>query len=196
MYVHAHLRWCEAMARWGDADALWLGLMRVLPPATVTVVPGARRRQANTYPSSSDAACLDRDEFAARYADVLTGATGLEAGWRIYSSGPGVLLRIVVHSMLGVRRRAGQVEIDPVLPSRLDGLSATVPLAGALLRVRYRVGGPGHGPCAVRLGGHDLPAARSANPYRLGGLVIDLADLEQALRPGGDELEVILPGTS
>jgi hypothetical protein len=48
----------------------------------------------------------------------------------------------------------------------------------------------------VRLGGRDLPAARSANPYRLGGLVIDLADLEQALRPGGDELEVILPGTS
>ena len=196
MYVHAHLRWCEAMARWGDADALWLGLLQVLPPATVTVVPGARRRQANTYPSSSDAACLDRDAFAARYAEVLTGATGLEAGWRVYSSGPGVLLRIVVHSMLGVRRRAGQVEIDPVLPARLDGLTATVPLAGDLLRVRYRVGGSGHGPCAVRLGGRDLPAARSANPYRLGGLVIDLADLEQALRPGGDELEVILPGTS
>ena len=148
MYVHAHLRWCEAMARWGDADALWLGLMQVLPPATVDVVPGARRRQANTYPSSSDAACLDRDEFAARYAEVLTGATGLEGGWRIYSSGPGVLLRIVVHSVLGVRRRAGQVEIDPVLPARLDGLTATVPLAGGLLRVRYRVGG--RGPRTVR----------------------------------------------
>ena len=192
MYVHAHLRWCEAMARWGDADALWLGLMQVLPPATVAVVPGARRRQANAYPSSSDAACLDRDEFAARYAEVLTGATGLEGGWRVYSSGPGVLLRIVVHSMLGVRRRAGQVEIDPVLPARLDGLTATVPLAGGLLRVRYRVGGAGHGPSAVRLGGRDLPATRSANPYRRGGLVVELADLEEALRPGGGELEVVL----
>jgi CRISPR-associated protein Csx3 len=196
MYVHAHLRWCEAMARWGDADALWLGLMQVLPPATVSVVPGARRRQSNTYPSSSDAACLDRAEFAARYADVLTGATGLEGGWRIYSSGPGVMLRVVVHSMLGVRRRAGQVEIDPVIPARLDGLTATVPLAGGLLRVRYRVGGASHGPSAVRLGGRDLPTTRSANPYRLGGLVVELADLEEALRPGGDELEVVLPGTS
>ncbi|HET7822526.1 MAG TPA: cellobiose phosphorylase [Ornithinibacter sp.] len=196
MYVHAHLRWCEAMARWGDADALWLGLMQVLPPATVDVVPGARRRQANTYPSSSDAACHDRVEFAARYAEVLTGATGLEGGWRVYSSGPGVLLRIVVHSVLGVRRRAGQVEIDPVLPARLDGLTASVPLAGGLLRVRYRVAGAGHGPSAVRLGGRDLPATRSANPYRRGGLVVELADLEDALLPGGDELEVVVPGTS
>ncbi len=192
MYVHAHLRWCEAMARWGDAEALWSGLLQVLPPATVTVVPGARRRQANTYPSSSDAACLDREEFAARYAEVLTGATGLEAGWRVYSSGPGVLLRIVVHSVLGIRRRAGTVEIDPVLPSRLDGLTASVPLAAGLLRVRYRVQGLGHGPSAVRLGGRDLPATRATNPYRLGGLVVDLADLEPALRPDGDELEVVL----
>ena len=95
--------------------------------------------------------------------------------------------------MLGVRRRAGTVEIDPVLPSRLDGLTATVPLAGGRLRVRYRVGGRGHGPSAVRLGGRDLAAARSANPYRPGGLVVALADLEAALRPGGDELEVVLP---
>ena len=193
MYVHAHLRWCEAMARWGDAEALWLGIEQVLPPATVDVVPGARRRQANAYPSSSDAACLDRDDFAARYAEVLTGGTGLEAGWRIYSSGPGVLLRIVVHSVLGVRRRAGTVEIDPVLPSRLDGLTATVPVAGGLLRVRYRVGDRGHGPSVVRLGGRDLTSARTANPYRPGGLVIDLADLGAALRPDGDELEIHLP---
>ena len=193
MYVHAHLRWCEAMARWGDPDALWTGLLQVLPPATVTVVPGARRRQANAYPSSSDAACLDRVEFAARYAEVLTGATGLEAGWRIYSSGPGVLLRIVAHSVLGIRRRAGKVEIDPVLPTQLDGLTATVPLAGGLLRVRYRVGSRGHGPSSVRLGGRELAAARTTNPYRLGGLLVDLADLEPALRPDGDELEILLP---
>ena len=164
MYVHAHLRWCEAMARWGDAEALWLGLQQVLPPATVAVVPGARRRQANAYPSSSDAACLDREDFAARYAEVLTGATGLEGGWRIYSSGPGVLLRIVVQSVLGVRRRAGTVEIDPVLPSRLDGLTADVPLAGGLLRVRYRVGDRGHGPSGVRLGGRDLAAVAGREP--------------------------------
>jgi hypothetical protein len=45
----------------------------------------------------------------------------------------------------------------------------------------------------VRLGGRDLAAARSANPYRLGGLVVELADLDAALRPDGEELEIVLP---
>jgi CRISPR-associated protein Csx3 len=203
MYVHAHLRWCEAMAHWGDAEALWQGIAQVLPPATVQVVPGARRRQANAYPSSSDAAVLDRAEFARRYAEVLTGATGLEGGWRIYSSGPGVLVRVIAQSLFGIRRRGSTVVIDPVLPSRLDGLAVEVPLDGGVLRVRYRVGlrghrprghGPrGHGPRDVRLGGRVLASTRVEHPYREGGLVVDLADLGDALRAGGPELEVNLP---
>ncbi|WP_199421757.1 cellobiose phosphorylase [Actinotalea solisilvae] len=193
MYVHAHLRWCEAMARWGDADALWLGLLQVLPPAAAATVPGARPRQANAYPSSSDAACLHREDFAARYDDVLTGATGLEAGWRVYSSGPGVLVRVVAQSLLGVRRRASVVEVDPVLPAALDGLTAAVPLDGGVLRVRYRVGQRGHGPAALRLDGAELAATRVANPYRTGALAVDLVALAPALHPDGPTLEVDLP---
>ena len=193
MYVHAHLRWCEAMAHWGDAEALWLGISQVLPAAAAHVVPGARRRQANAYPSSSDAGVLDRADFARRYAEVLTGKTGLEGGWRIYSSGPGVLLRIIAQSLLGVRRRGSAVLIDPVLPARLDGLLAEVPLGGGLLRARYRVGPRGHGPTAVRLAGRVLPTTRTENPYRPGGLTVALADLSEALRPDGPELEVRLP---
>ncbi len=193
MYVHAHVRWCEAMAHWGDAEALWLGISQVLPPATIQVVPGARRRQANTYPSSSDAAVLDRADFARRYPEVLTGQTGLEGGWRIYSSGPGVLVRVIVQSLLGIRRRGSTVLIDPVLPARLDGLRVEVPLGDGLLGVRYRVGPRGHGPTDVRLAGQVLPSTRIQNPYRPGGLTVDLGDLAEALRPGGPELEVHLP---
>jgi CRISPR-associated protein Csx3 len=193
MYVHAHLRWCEAMAHWGDADALWLGLQQALAPAVAHVVPGARPRQANTYASSSDAAVLDREDFALRYQQVLSGSTGLEGGWRIYSSGPGVLVRIITHSLLGIQRRGTVALIDPVLPERLDGLTAEIPLAGGVLRVRYRVGEQGHGPTEVRLAGRVLPATRAENPYRCGGLVVDLADLAEALRPDGPELEIHLP---
>jgi CRISPR-associated protein Csx3 len=193
MYVHAHLRWCEAMAHWGDADALWLGIAQALPSATVQVVPGARRRQANAYPSSSDAAVLDRADFAERYAEVLTGATGLEGGWRIYSSGPGVLVRVIAQSLFGIRRRGSTVVIDPVLPSRLDGLAVEVPLDGGVLRVRYRVGPRGHGPRDVRLAGRVVTSTRVDHPHREGGLIVDLADLGDALRPGGPELEVNLP---
>ena len=193
MYVHAHLRWCEAMAYWGDADALWHGLQQALAPAVPHVVPGARPRQANTYASSSDADVLDREDFAQRYQQVLSGATGLEGGWRIYSSGPGVLLRIVTHSLLGIRRRGTAAVIDPVLPTCLDGLTAEIPLAGGVLRVRYRVGQQGHAPTEVRLAGRVLPASRAENPYRTGGLVVDLVDLAEALRPDGPELEIHLP---
>lgn len=190
MYVHAHLRWCEAMARLGDAEALWLGLRQVLQPAVPDVVPGARRRQANTYASSSDAAVLDRAEFAARYDEVLTGATGFEAGWRIYSSGPGVLVRIVVQCLLGVRRRGSAVELDPVLPTRLDGLSAVVPLAGGLLKLRFRVGPRGCGVVGLRVDGRPVAARRTGNPYRPGGVSVRLADLAGALEPGGPDVEV------
>lgn len=193
MYVHAHLRWCEAMAHLGDPEALWIGLQQALSAAVGPLVPGARPRQSNTYASSSDAAVLDREEFARRYAQVLSGATGLEGGWRIYSSGPGVLLRIITQSLLGIRHRAGAVLIDPVLPARLDGLSADVPLRGGALRVRYRVGPRGHGPTRVHLDDRVLPSTRVANPYRPGGLLVDLGDLADALRPDGPELEVHLP---
>lgn len=196
MYVHAHLRWCEAMARWGDAEALWLGIRQVLPAVVGTgpeVVPGARRRQGNTYASSSDAAVRDRLDFAARYDDVLTGATGLEAGWRIYSSGPGVLVRIVTQSLLGVRRRGQAVEIDPVLPRRLDGLTAVVPLAGGQLRLRYRVGDRGCGVVGLAVGERTLEGIRTPNPYRPGGLAVPLDALADALRPDGPELAVELP---
>lgn len=193
MYVHAHLRWLEALALLGEAEALWHGLRQVLPATVGTtpgLVPGARRRQANTYASSSDAAVADRAEFAARYADVLTGATGLEGGWRIYSSGPGVLVRVVTQCVLGVRRRGGVVEIDPVLPTRLDGLTAAVPLAGGLLHVRYRVGAGGAGVASVRLGDRPLRARGLTDAYRPAGVVVSLADLTAALSPDGPLLEV------
>lgn len=193
MYVHAHLRWLEAMALLGEAEALWHGLRQVLPVTVGTapgLVPGARRRQANTYASSSDAAVADRAEFAARYPEVLTGATGLEGGWRIYSSGPGVLVRIVAQSLLGVRRRGDAVEIDPVLPARLDGLTAVVPLAGGRLRLRYRVGPGGAGVASLRLGESPVGAAPLASAYRPAGVVVPLADLAAALAPDGPLLEV------
>ncbi|NMR20691.1 hypothetical protein [Cellulomonas fimi] len=192
MYAHAHLRWCEAMAHLGDADALWLGLRQVLAPGVLDVVPGARRRQANTYSSSSDAAVLDRPDFAARYAEVLTGATGLEGGWRIYSSGPGVLVRVITQSLLGVRRRGPRVEIDPVLPAGLDGVRATVPLAGGNLRLRYHVGPQGFGVGRLRLAEREVLGVPGRNGYRDGGLSVPLSRLAEALAPGGPELEVDL----
>src|SRR5262245_12111826 len=90
MYTHAHLRYAEAMARWGDADAFFEALRRAHPIAIASVIATAAPRQANCYYSSSDAVVADRYEAASRYADVRAGRVSFEGGWRVYSSGAGI----------------------------------------------------------------------------------------------------------
>ncbi len=124
-YVHAHLRYCEAMALLGEADALYEGLLTVNPSAVTEVVAGAAPRQRNAYFSSSDAAFADRYEAARNYRKTMTGDVRYDGGWRIYSSGPGIYVNIVVRHLLGIRRHYGQLVLDPVLPKRLDGLTIT-----------------------------------------------------------------------
>src|SRR5205823_11094295 len=70
MYVHAHLRYGEAMALLGEADALWDAL-RVANPIGVTGrVANAAPRQRNAYFSSSDAAFADRYEASSEWSRV------------------------------------------------------------------------------------------------------------------------------
>ncbi len=46
----------------------------------------------------------------------MAGDVPLEGGWRVYSSGPGLVLRLVTEVLLGIRQRGDDVEVDPVLP--------------------------------------------------------------------------------
>ena len=108
-------------------------------------MPQARPRQRSCYYSSSDGVFADRADASERYADLMAGQVPLEGGWRVYSSGPGLALRLVVERLLGLRRRGDLVEVDPVLPPGADGLTATVRLAGRTARVTYAVGPEGVG---------------------------------------------------
>ena len=90
MYVHAHIRYGEAMAALGEADALWEALQVVNPLAVTDRVARALPRQRNAYFSSSDAAFADRYEASAEWMRVKVGSVGIDGGWRIYSSGPGI----------------------------------------------------------------------------------------------------------
>ena len=87
-------RWCRSVSR------------------TAWSRPGHARA---TYYSSSDGVFADRSDASARYADLMRGEVALEGGWRVYSSGPGLFLRLVTETLLGVRLRADRVEVDPVL---------------------------------------------------------------------------------
>lgn len=119
MYVHAHLRYGEAMAALGEADALWEALQVVNPIAVTERLAHASLRQRNAYFSSSDAAFRDRYQASAEWSRVQASQIAVEGGWRIYSSGPGLYTNLLIRHAFGMRRRFGERIVQPVLPPSL-----------------------------------------------------------------------------
>lgn len=173
MYTHAHLRWVEALTVLGDAPRAWAELLRVVPVGLPDRSTGARPRQATCYYSSADALFTDRYE-AQEHADALfDGATPFEGGWRVYSSGPGLVLRLLTERVLGVRFRAAGVEVDPVLPPALDGLVARIPTPGTgFAEVTYHVGTAGCGVRRVAVDGAEATGSPLRARYRDPGWVL------------------------
>ncbi|MDP2139084.1 MAG: hypothetical protein Q8J74_14635 [Candidatus Didemnitutus sp.] len=192
-YVHAHLRYAETMAKTGDAGKLWEALQVVNPVALAEVVPLAAPRQSNVYFSSSDADFADRVEAAARWSELRAGTVTVRGGWRLYSSGPGMFLRIVRACLLGVRESFGDVVFDPVLPRSLDGLTADTHLLGRPVRIVYSVRSGTFSSVGVRVNGTLLAGAlREPNPYRAGGLRVAGSVLAVLLQPDNNRIEIEL----
>jgi CRISPR-associated protein Csx3 len=192
MYMHAHLRWAEALAQLGRGDDLLHALRLANPIGLQALVPSAAPRQANCYHSSSDAAFADRYQAATHYDRIARGEVALEGGWRIYSSGAGIAWRLVVQRLLGFTQQVHRLLIDPVLPPSLDGLQATVELYGLPVEVTYRAGPHGHGPTAVRLNGGVLAFIRGSNRYRDPGVEVAVEDWRALLAASGNALEITL----
>jgi cellobiose phosphorylase len=192
MYTHAHLRYCEALARFGDAEGFFGALCRINPIAIREIVPSSALRQANCYYSSSDAAFSDRYEAFDAYDKVKRGEIALEGGWRVYSSGAGIGVRLIIQCFLGLRQESSAWVVDPMIPIALDGLKVEVTLAGRAIAVTYRVKGKGCGPVSVRLNGADLHFTREPNPYHTGGVRIPMATINAGMTGDGDQLVIEL----
>jgi cellobiose phosphorylase len=123
MYVHAHLRYGEAMATLGEADALWEALQAVNPVAVCDRIAHASPRQRNAYFSSSDAAFADRYEASAEWDRVKAGRIAVDGGWRIYSSGPGLYANLLLRYALGRRRYFGERVTAPLFPASLGDVT-------------------------------------------------------------------------
>jgi CRISPR-associated protein Csx3 len=190
-YVHAHLRYAEAVAKLGDADRLWTALQVVNPVGLREVVAHAMPRQSNVYFSSSDADFHDRIEAARRWNELRTGSVRVRGGWRLYSSGPGLFIHAVRACLLGLRESFGDVVFDPVLPRCLDGIAARVNLCGRPVEIRYSVKGRSFAPSAVGVNGVELAGGRrEPNPYRTGGLRFR-EEAVKALLSSGDNVIVV-----
>lgn len=191
MYMHAHLRYAEALARVGNGPALLKAMALAQPVGITDRVRSARPRQSTCYYSSSDAAFSDRYAAHEGYRGIFDHTVPLEGGWRVYSSGPGLFLQLLVQHQLGIRAHGAEVQIDPVLDPDLDGLIAQLPLLGRRRTLRYAVGARGHGVVSVRVGETELPTVQLANPYRSGGVSVATADLRRACSDGDRVVEIV-----
>jgi cellobiose phosphorylase len=115
MYMHAHLRYAQALAHVGDAERFLHALCQANPIGIRSIVPTATLRQANCYYSSSDAAFADRYQASEEYPRIGRGSIELDGGWRVYSSGAGIALGLIIRRFLGVSPEARHVRVDPVI---------------------------------------------------------------------------------
>ena len=67
----------------------------------------------------------------------------------------------------------GRYVIDPVLPTALDGLKATMKIAGRMITFTYHVREGSSGPKRIVVNGRELNLKHEHNPYRAGGAVVD-----------------------
>ena len=172
MYVHEHIRYAESQARTGRADAFLKALRQAIPVGYRDVVPCGDIRQSNCYYSSSDVTFRNRYEADERYDEIQTGKITLRGGWRVYSSGPGIYIGLVVSRLLGLRIVSGKIIVDPVMPYSLDGLSASMDLLDHAVTFHYAVKEGNFSPKSVSINGQAIQLKYEENKYRKGGAVI------------------------
>lgn len=175
-YVHAHIRFTEAMAKLGQEDEAWHALNIINPIQIKKRVQNAELRQANVYFSSSDGDFKTRVEAQENFGKLKSGSVGVKGGWRIYSSGPGIYLNQLISNILGVREKQDVLVLDPVLPKQLDGLTMNYHILGKAVTIVFHLGTKEKN---VLLNQQKIPYAIEKNTYRQGGFVID----KNALKP-------------
>ncbi|MFN8206070.1 MAG: amylo-alpha-1,6-glucosidase [Bacteroidales bacterium] len=192
MYVHEHIRYAEAQALLGRPEAFVNALRQAIPVGYREIVPCGDIRQANCYYSSSDVAFRSRYEADELYDEIKTGKLTLRGGWRVYSSGPGIYIGLIISRLLGLRIESGIVILDPVIPKSMDGLSVSLDFLGRPVQIRYRIREKGFGPEAIYVNGKEIRFTREENKYRKGGAVIARKEMVGWLREKENNIEIIL----
>jgi cellobiose phosphorylase len=192
MYMHAHLRYAQALAHVGQAEQFFRALCQANPIGIRSIVPTATLRQANCYYSSSDAAFADRYQASEQYERIANGTIALDGGWRVYSSGAGIALSLIVRRFLGLSCEASTLSVDPVIPATLDGLRVKTTLLGRPVEIRYRIEAAGHGVNKMVLNDTNLSFHEATNPYRRGAALVCLSTVRERLQADSNVLSIDL----
>ncbi|OOE12721.1 GH36-type glycosyl hydrolase domain-containing protein [Fictibacillus arsenicus] len=186
-YVHAHIRFVEAMAKLGKTGEVWSGLEKINPVMIQEAVPNAERRQSNAYFSSSDGDFKTRYEAQERFGELKEGKEKVKGGWRIYSSGPGIYMNQLISNCLGIRPYGEDLIIDPVLPEDMDGLEFEYMIDEKPVTFIYRNRIKGS---RLVVNGKDVKAETYQNLYRDGGLVVNRSELARELTEDKNTVEI------
>lgn len=178
-YVHAHIRYIEAMAKLGYADETWMALKVINPIGIQKEVPNAELRQSNAYFSSSDGNFKTRYEAQEHFEELREGKVSVKAGWRIYSSGPGIYVNQLISNVLGVRIFAEELVIDPVLPKKLHGLTFRYEIDQKPVTIVYSI--EGNKVEKIVVNGEQVELRPIQNPYRSSGVSLNLKEILTSL---------------
>jgi CRISPR-associated protein Csx3 len=192
MYIHEHIRYAESQAVLGKADEFVKALRQAIPVNYHEIVPNSNLRQANCYYSSSDVTFKTRYEADEKYADVIAGKLRVDGGWRVYSSGPGIYVSLIIKKLIGFRAFNDYVVIDPVLTSEMDNLKASFIFKGFILNWNFNVKSGNFAPKSILINGMTIPFDRENNSFRTGGAQIPTSLFIKSLKPGENEIEVII----
>lgn len=186
-YVHAHIRFVEAMAKLGKTGEVWSGLEKINPVMIQEAVPNAERRQSNAYFSSSDGDFKTRYEAQERFGELKEGKEKVKGGWRIYSSGPGIYMNQLISNCLGIRPHGKHLIIDPVLPEDMDELEFEYMLDEKPVTFIYRNRIEGS---RLVVNGKEMKAETYQNLYRDGGIVVNRSEFARELAEDKNTVEI------
>lgn len=167
-YVHAHIRYAEAMAKLGIEDRVLFGLNQIQPFDNNKFVKNTMLKQRNAYFSSSEGNFKTRYDFQENFDKLKDGSVEIKTGWRIYSSGPGIYLNQLIRNAFGIKVDADSMKIDPVLPTEFTNTSIDYKVFGKKITFEYIKSDEK----AIIINGVDLQPIESTNKYKTNEYVI------------------------
>ncbi len=189
-YIHAHIRYIEAMAKIGKSDETWMNLEKINPIGISEIISNNQLRQSNAYFSSSDGDFATRYDAQEHFDELKTKQRDVKGGWRIYSSGPGIYINQLISNVLGIRKDHKELTFDPILPDELDQLVLTYQFEDRLLKIIFNLSKLEK---TLKINGKLIPTIEKQNRYRNEGLTVSLESFySHTTTEGVNEIELFI----
>lgn len=192
MYIHEHIRYAESQSILGNAEEFVNALRLAVPIDYEEVVSNSDLRQSNCYYTSSDAFFSSKYESDDKYSEILNGKRTVIGGWRVYSSGPGIFISLIINRLIGFRIENNKLIIDPVMPGYFDGMIATLKFLEYNLEIKYNVNSGCHTPNLINVNEVPINFDIEIQKYRNGGALLNIEDFKKMLHYGTNKIEIFI----